>query len=125
MHRPSLPPSLHATSAQSFRALREGMRVAQKNPPPANDGCRLSKWTADLDRASLDDDPDRVPANPISEVTVRRDPEDDDVGQLPGLQAPDLGSQANRVRRVDRRGDDRLRREKAVMVARQRNRELC
>src|SRR3989441_9861781 len=108
MHRPSLPPSLHATSAQSFRALRRGMRVAQKNPPPANDGCRLSNRTADLDRASLDDDPDRVPANPVAQVTVRRDAEDEDVRQLPGLQAPDLGPQADRVRRADRRGDNGL-----------------
>src|SRR2546425_8959254 len=100
------------------------MRVAQKNPPPANDGCRLSNWTADPDRPSLNDDPNRVHANPVSEVTVRRDPEDEDVRQLPGLQAPDLRSQADRVRRVDRRGDDRLRREKAVMVACQRDREL-
>src|SRR3989440_3020869 len=107
-----------------IQSLRSGMRVGEKNPLPPNDGCRLSNRTADLDRASLDDDPDRVPANPVSEVTVRRDPEDEDVRELPGLQAPDLGPQADRVRRVDRRGDNGLRREKAVMVARQRDREL-
>src|SRR2546422_1250646 len=103
---------------------RSRKRVAQKNPPPAKDGSRLLNRTADLDRTSLDDDPDRVPADPVSEVTVRRDPEDEDVRQLPGLQAPDLGPQADRVRRVDRRGDNGLRREKAVMVTRQRDREL-
>src|SRR5438445_1402901 len=107
-----------------IQSLHSGMRVGEKNPLPPNDGCRLSNRTADLDRASLDDDPDRVPANPVSEVTVRRDPEDEDVRELPGLQAPDLGSHADRVGRVDRRSDDRLRREKAVMVACQRDREL-
>src|SRR2546428_12018076 len=119
-----MPPSLRATSVRSFRVLRSGMRVAPKNLPPPNDGCRLSNWTADLDRASLDDNPDRVPTNPVSEVTVRRDPEDEDVRQFPGLQAPDLGSHADRVGRVDRRGDDGLRRENAIVVARQRDREL-
>src|SRR3989454_8302507 len=103
---------------------RSGMRVAQKNPSRAKEGGRLLNRTADLDRTSLDDEPDRVPADPVSEVTVRRDPEDEDVRQLPGLQATDLGPQADRVRRVDRRGDNGLRREKAVMVARQRDREL-
>src|SRR5256712_609449 len=107
-----------------IQSLRSGIRVGEKNPLPPNDGCRLSNRTADLDRASLDDDPDRIPANPVSEVTVRRDPEDEDVRQLPGLQVPDLGSHADRVGRVDRRSDDCLRREKAVVVARQRDREL-
>src|SRR2546428_230383 len=80
-----------------IQSLRSGIRVGEKNPLPPNDGCRLSNRTADLDRASLDDDPDRIPANPVSEVTVRRDPEDEDVRQLPGLQVPDLGSHADRM----------------------------
>src|SRR2546422_561025 len=96
---------------------RSRMRVVQKNPSPAKDGGRLLNRTPDLDRTSLDDDPDRVPANPVAQVTVRRDAEDEDVRQLPGLQASDLGSQANRVRRVDRCSDHGLRREKAVVVA--------
>src|SRR5439155_26379702 len=100
------------------------MRVVQKNPSSTEDGGRLLSRTADLDRTSLDDDPDRVHADPVSEVTVRRDPEDVDVRQLPGLQASDLGSQANRVRRGDRCSDNGLRREKTVMVPRQRDREL-
>src|SRR2546426_2713527 len=71
---------------------RSRMRVAQKNSSPAKDrgGGRLLNRAADLDRTSLDDEPDRIPADPVSEVTVRRDPKDEDVRQLPGLQAPNL-----------------------------------
>src|SRR2546422_8950290 len=72
------------------QSLRSRMRVAQKNPPPANGGCRLSNQTAPLDRAPLDDDPVRIPANPGSQGTVRPGPDEADGRHLPGLPAPHL-----------------------------------
>src|SRR2546422_11178852 len=67
------------------QSLRSRMRVAQKNPPPANGGGRLSKRTAALGPAPLDCHPGPLSPNPVSQGTGRREPHDEDVRQVPGL----------------------------------------
>src|SRR2546426_3911610 len=105
-------------------ALPCGIGVGRKNPSPAMDGARLSERAADDDRASLDDDAGHVPADAIPEVAIRGGTEDHEVRKFSRLQATDLVCESDRVRRVNRRGDDRLCRQQAIVVACERDREL-
>src|SRR3989304_6340606 len=78
----------------------------------------LSQAAGNRDAAASDDLDDGVPADSVSQVSVRGHIEDDEIRDLARLEAPDFGGAPDRMGRVDRPRDNRLGRQETVVVAR-------
>src|SRR5438128_8926621 len=100
------------------------MACAGKKVRPAADGIGLAGISVDPNATALHDRPDDISADPVTQMTMRRDVQDQEVRPLPGFETPDVARAADRVGRVDGARDDRLRGNQAVVMTRERRGEL-